>query len=410
MKVGVWLDKPVDKLSGGSFTYYNALISGIDNFVFDQDIQIVYISDFDSGNLNRPVINIKSFRRGISYFTKVIRKGLKLIAKDTFANVINNIDQKEKRIKDSSIAAKLKDQDIKIIFYPLPATPVINGISYIVNNWDLGHYTTYAFPEITGDNGFNSRNDWYVNVMPSALMTFCETEAGKKELIYYLRINPDKIKVLPIFASDAFINMRVQGEKQLEILKKNGLQAGKFFFYPAQFWAHKNHYHLIKAFQKFVPLHLDFKLVLCGSDKGNAHYIKELVNQLSLDDRVIFAGFIDDAYLYTLYANACAMIMPAFFGPSNIPPIEAMHLGCPVLCSALEGHKELLGDGALYFDPADELSIFESMKLIMDDSIKSQLLEKQKDRSRSTDHTIGKALIKLNKHLTEIVSIRSCWE
>lgn len=410
MKIGIWLDKPVDKLSGGSYTYYNTLISGIDSFNFNQNIEIVYISDFDAVNLNRPVINIKPYRSGISYFAKTIRKALKLISADIFDHTINAIDQKEKRIKDSAIAMRLKERGVKMIFYPLPATPVINGIPYILNNWDLAHYSTYAFPEIAGEDGFNSRNNWYVNVMPSALMIFCETEAGKVELIRHLNIDPCKIRVLPIFASSSFLNAKVPDNKQSEILNHYELQREQFFFYPAQFWPHKNHYNLVKAFQKFVAQYPGFKLVLCGSDKGNMGYITELVKSLSLKDHVIFSGFIDDNYLYTLYMNARALTMPTFLGPSNIPPIEAMHLGCPVLCSALEGHRELLGDGAVYFDPSDELSILESMKIIANDSKRSEMREKQKAESKSTDHTIEKALIKLDKHLTEVINIRSCWE
>jgi len=410
MKIGVWLDKPVNKLSGGSHTYYNTLISGIDSFNFHQNIEVVYVSDLDSNNLNRPVINVKPYQRGISYFEKVVRRGFKIISQDLFNHNINRIDQKEKRIRDDAVAAQLKSQGVKIIFYPLPTSPVINGVPYILNNWDLAHHSTYAFPEIAGEGGFNSRNDWYINVMPSALMVFCETEAGKKEIAHYLNLNLVKIKVLPIFSSDTFINMQVPEVKQLEILKANGLRSNEFFFYPAQFWAHKNHYHLIKAFQKFVALYPDFKLVLCGSDKGNTAYIKEVVNSLSLEDQIIFSGFIDDDHLHTLYRNARALVMPTFLGPSNIPPIEAMHLGCPVLCSALDGHKEILGDGALYFDPLDELSILESMHLIIDDATRAQLLEKQKEQSTLTDHTIEKALLKLDEHLTEAVNIRNCWE
>lgn len=31
-----------------------------------------------------------------------------------------------------------------------------------------------------------------------------------------------------------------------------------------------------------------------------------------------------------LYQKAWAMIMPSYFVPTNIPPLEAMALGCPV--------------------------------------------------------------------------------
>ena len=186
----------------------------------------------------------------------------------------------------------------------------------------------------------------------------------KKSLVHYLNINPDKIKVLPIFCSDAFVNMQVAQGEQQKILAGLGLTAGKFFFYPAQFWAHKNHFHLVQAFGKFVKLNPDFRLLFCGSDKGNIGYIKKQVQMLGLEQNVIFGGFIDDEALFTLYKNAAALVMPTFFGPTNIPPIEALFLGCPALLSDIAGHREIMGDAALYFNPADDDAIFESMTAI----------------------------------------------
>ncbi|MDP9046658.1 MAG: glycosyltransferase family 4 protein [Bacteroidota bacterium] len=410
MKIGVWVNEPVNKNSGGSFTYLSTLTSGIDNFNFNPAIEIVFISECSLLNFEKPLIHIANHQKEISFIAKVFRRILKLISKAIFKNLIDLIDQNEKIIKDESAIKYLKKQGVKIIFYPIPSSRIITGIPFILNNWDLAHYTTYAFPEIIDDGGFHKRNDWYVNILPDALMVFAETETGKKELSNYLNLSPDKISVLPLFVSESFTNIQLPIVNQAASLKSLGLQEQEFFFYPAQFWAHKNHYNLIKAFKEFHLQHPAFKLVLCGSDKGNLTYLKKYVKEIALEDHVIFSGFIEEDVLYTLYKNAKALIMPTFLGPSNIPPIEALHLGCPVLCSDLDGHREILNEAALYFNPLDHFSIFESMQLIMDESTRFQILTRQRDQLQITHHTIGKALIKLDKYFSEAVNIRSCWE
>jgi glycosyltransferase involved in cell wall biosynthesis len=101
--------------------------------------------------------------------------------------------------------------------------------------------------------------------------------------------------------------------------------------------------------------------------------------------------------------------MPTLLGPSNIPPIEALLLGCPILCSDLDGHKEILGDSALYFNPLDDLSVLKCMELITDDFIRNKLLIQQNLLTQITDHTIEKSLIKLQEHFIEAANIRNCW-
>ena len=51
--------------------------------------------------------------------------------------------------------------------------------------------------------------------------------------------------------------------------------------------------------------------------------------------------------------------MPTYFGPTNIPPIEAITLSVPIIYSDIPGAKEQLGSAAIYVDlkKVDELSI-----------------------------------------------------
>ena len=75
--------------------------------------------------------------------------------------------------------------------------------------------------------------------------------------------------------------------------------------------------------------------------------------------------------------------MPTYFGPTNIPPLEAMALGCPVAVSGIYGMREQCGDAVLYFNPADSHDIAQAMtRLWTDDALCATLVEKGKARSR----------------------------
>src|SRR5947207_15976216 len=82
--------------------------------------------------------------------------------------------------------------------------------------------------------------------------------------------------------------------------------------------------------------------------------VKQIIGQLDLADLVKVLGFVPRDDLTAFYCNALALVYPTFFGPENLPPLEAMALGCPVIASNVAGAEEQLGDAALLFDPKDE--------------------------------------------------------
>jgi glycosyltransferase involved in cell wall biosynthesis len=62
-----------------------------------------------------------------------------------------------------------------------------------------------------------------------------------------------------------------------------------------------------------------------------------------------------------LYAGAVALVMPTFFGPTNIPVLEAWAYGCPVLTSDIRGIREQVGDAGVLVDPRSVESIAEGI-------------------------------------------------
>jgi glycosyltransferase involved in cell wall biosynthesis len=281
---------------------------------------------------------------------------------NTFESIGNLFESAESGI-NRKIEKILIQYEIDILYYIIPTVNTLN-FPFIITHWDLGHKSMFAFPEVAMNNSYRFREDYHTSILQKAFAIFVESQTGKNELINFERINPDRIFVVPMFPGD-IVKLQLSNDIQEEILKKFSLSKYRYFFYPAQFWSHKNHYNLIEAFRTCVSSDPTFKLVLTGSDKGNLSYITDLIRSKELSNNVIITGFVSNNELYCFYKNAKAMVMPTLLGPTNMPLLEAYEIGCPVLCSNLIGHVELLGNDGIYFDPLNNAEIAEKLKTAM---------------------------------------------
>lgn len=93
------------------------------------------------------------------------------------------------------------------------------------------------------------------------------------------------------------------------------------------------------------------------------------------------------------------LVFPSLLGPTNMPPLEARVLGCPVLCSDFLGHREQLGDGALYFNPENEDEIVKSMLIVLDYIKSESLLEKASVELANSKFNGNNAVAKIEEHL-----------
>ena len=182
-----------------------------------------------------------------------------------------------------------------------------------------------------------------------------------------------------------------------------------FLLYPAQFWPHKNHVNLLKALdllRKRDGITLD--LVFTGSDKGNQHYVRDKVREWGLSEQVFDLGFVSREELNALYGSALALIFPSFFGPDNIPPLEAFALGCPVLASRVAGAEEQLGNAALLFDPTDPTDIAEKVLAVKSDPALRKQLTKEGGKIAQL-RSPKRYIAQIDEILNGFASIRQCW-
>ncbi|MBR1785706.1 MAG: glycosyltransferase family 4 protein [Paludibacteraceae bacterium] len=401
MKIGIWINSDYNPQEGGGFSYYERLVRAIDAFTFNPDVEVCFVT-FSKKEL--PV------KKEIIHLNQTVRKTFLERVKCHIPFVGWHYSElASKRVnaqKCDNIRRQLTENDVKLLFYPT-AGRVVPNFPFITTNWDIGHLSTFAFPEVSMDGQFEQRNHYYTTVLPQALLVFCESEAGRQELLKFTNIKDDKLRVVPIFAGGC-IDVVVSMDEQQKLLNIYGLKPRKYFFYPAQFWAHKNHYTLLTAFAEFVKKHNDYKLVLTGSDKGNLSYIIQLINDYNLNQFVVFPGFVSQETIYTFYKNATALIMASYFGPTNMPPLEAMALDCPVICTNLAGHKEQLEDAALYFDAQKPETLLPLLEKINDnyDIYRNKIHEQQK----KSVFNISEAVNRINQYFAEAVNIRKTWK
>ena len=126
--------------------------------------------------------------------------------------------------------------------------------------------------------------------------------------------------------------------------------------------------------------------MLVGSKKNNYRKVRKLTEHLRLQSQVFILDYVPNKDMPALYRLARALIMPTFFGPTNIPPLEAFATGCPVAVSDIYGMAEQTGGAALLFDPHSESQMTTVMRqLWSDDDLCRHLSERGLERARKWD-------------------------
>lgn len=127
---------------------------------------------------------------------------------------------------------------------------------------------------------------------------------------------------------------------------------------------HKNLAVLLEAWSRPRPP-ADLDLVIVGRP-GRAHG-DLLTGAARLGSRVVVVGAVADAELERWYRDARVLLMPSLAEGFGYPPLEAMLRGVPVVASTGGSLPEVLGDGALFHDPADVDALFDAVAAIAED-------------------------------------------
>ena len=110
-------------------------------------------------------------------------------------------------------------------------------------------------------------------------------------------------------------------------------------------------------------------LVITGLSGRASPELAQLVEELGLQGRVVFTGFLGDDMLPLVYSAADVFVFPSFYEGFGLPVLEAMACGVPVAASNRASLPEAVGDAGLLFDPASTDAIASAIARLVDDRV-----------------------------------------
>jgi glycosyltransferase involved in cell wall biosynthesis len=245
---------------------------------------------------------------------------------------------------------------------------------------DLMHRYEPSYAEVSANGEYAAREFHFSETCRWSKGILVDSAVGKQQVEESYGVPSRKIFVLPYIAPRYIYDHDSAADNGLA--ERYSLPP-KYFFYPAQFYTHKNHRALIAALARMRDAYPDVRLVLVGLEERNGfEAVQKMVREHRLDDNVVFLGYVPDEDMPGLYRRARALVMPTFFGPTNIPPLEAFAMRCPVATSRIYGIPDQVGDAALLFDPHSVDEIHDCLvRLWTDDALCASLVEKGRRRA-----------------------------
>jgi glycosyltransferase involved in cell wall biosynthesis len=114
-------------------------------------------------------------------------------------------------------------------------------------------------------------------------------------------------------------------------------------------------------------IHLpDFKLHLLSRISEDRKH--ELLSRTKSPKQIIFHNGVSDQEYQEILSTAFALVSASRDEGFGIPVIEAMERGTPAVVSNIEIFREIGGEGALYFDSENPMSLVDRIRELEDDS------------------------------------------
>jgi glycosyltransferase involved in cell wall biosynthesis len=357
MTIGILFD--ADIRNGGSYQMsINNLIILKKNFTKEKINFIIFVHKnhqvLDKLNINYNIIKLT-----LLDYIFIIFRNIYFIK--YFIKKFNLLSIFEKKLQKKNIS-------LIIFFFTSYKAFLLRKVNFISTVLDVCHRDFPNFKEVSGKVFFFRE---YLNkrILPLSFLIVTESDSLKSKIVKFYKLNLDKIISIPNVPS----KLMFYGKNiYLKKIKNKFDITSNFYFYPAQFWCHKNHKIILNAVKKLKDRKINVNFVFCGRDKGNLEFIKNKILELKINENIKILNFVTDKEVFALYKISKALIMPTYFGPTNIPPVEAWSLNVPVAYSSfLTDHGR---NAALYFHPDSSDELVEVLLKLQIGAIRKELI------------------------------------
>ena len=191
------------------------------------------------------------------------------------------------------------------------------------------------------------------------------TEREKEELVNQYGVLPDRIGVVPCGVNPELFKPVDRNEASIE----TGLDNGKIILYVGRIDPLKGIANLIRAFS-YLEDNQNIKLAVIGggeSSREETAHLKELAQELGVEDRILFTGTVKQDIMPFYYSAADVCVIPSFYESFGLVALESLSCGTPIVASNVGDLRNIVSQGETGYviDGNDPEQLAEKITLIL---------------------------------------------
>lgn len=318
-------------------------------------------------NMAKTLPKIDSGNEYFIYYNSPKSIGLSPSAKERVINIKNKI------LWDYVFLprAALRDK-IDIMLFTKNIVPFSANLKSVVVNYDFVY-----FMDDLNEYGFFDQL-YMRNIIPMSVkkadVVISISENTKQDIIKYTGVRGEKIKVIPLAASDRY--KIIDDKVLLDYVRGKYSLYEPFIFHSGSLSPRKNIARLIKAFYS-IHENIPHNLIFTAGKSWKDRKITRLIKSLKLDNRIIKLGHIPEKFMPCVYNLADLYVYPSLYEGFGLPLLEAMSCGCPVITSNTSSMPEVARDAALLINPLKTDELANAMKNVIENiELRNTLIRK----------------------------------
>lgn len=259
----------------------------------------------------------------------------------------------------------------QVLFTPSHYTPPLLSFPQVLSIMDLGYL---RYPAQFRKRDFIQLKYWGAWSMKRAKRIIAISKSTKQEIEEYYPWARGKVEVTyPGYDKDKF-QFPISNSQVSKVKKKYGIQ-GDYTLFLSTLKPSKNVEGLLQAFsllltninesQQKSNESANLTLVISGKKGWLYEDIFKLVQELDIEDRVIFTDFVPEEDKPALLAGARVFASPSFWEGFGMHVLEAMASSIPVVVSNIGSLPEIVQDAGILVDPYSPKDIARGLREVV---------------------------------------------
>ncbi|TMD13094.1 MAG: glycosyltransferase family 4 protein [Chloroflexi bacterium] len=200
------------------------------------------------------------------------------------------------------------------------------------------------------------------------------SQAIRREVIDLYHIAPDRVVHIPLCADPIFTPQPV--EVVTAVRKQFGLPE-RYILYVGTIDPRKDLGRLRAAYDLLPPDLADTALVIAGRTARGAERLARELSRPGRRGHVLPIGYVPRETLPALYTGAAIFVYPSRYEGFGLPVLEAMACGTPVVVSACDALRELVGDAGVVVPSPDVEALTQAIERLLRFEDERQALQRR---------------------------------